>query len=58
MKSINITVKEYAVHMVRSDSYENTNKKWLFYFGYTGLETLHNHETFYPRLEAAIRKIK
>ncbi len=39
-------------------SYQNTNKKWIFYFGYTGLETLHNYETFYPRLEAAIRKIK
>ena len=39
-------------------SYEHVSDKWIFYFGYTGLETLHNHETFYPRLEAAIRKIK
>ena len=39
-------------------SYEHVTDKWIFYFGYTGLETLHNYDKFYPRLEAAIRRRK
>ena len=39
-------------------SYEHITDKWVFYFGYTGLETLHNYDKFYPRLEAALRKRK
>ena len=38
--------------------YQNTNKKYLFYCGYCGLDSLYNYQIFYPRLEISIRKIK
>ena len=37
--------------------YENTSKKYLFYCGYCGLDTLYGHQIFYPRLEMSIRRI-
>ena len=38
--------------------YQNTSKKYLFYCGYCGLDSLYNYQIFYPRLEISIRKIK